>query len=199
MISLPRAKQGDFHIDKLVKYEHIFVVDPDGDAYYHFPHIYVDFSDGFSGSFEYLTVVKGHNEKINITDEWVRIDFFSQALASGPKPIVLCKDKAITLDNNTLKGHLEYKCDAETLYAIDDRFEKLNVRDIITISGTSDAMARYLKVTHIQKTTLGEYLRYHPNPFVARRFATQQVGREVSDGEALTIVEVSSAHPHEWE
>lgn len=196
---LPRSKQGDFIVDAVVRYDSVVIVDPEGDSYYRFPHVYVDFAASkgpYAGTREYLKI---GDDTIEITDEWKRVTLFKDAIEKGPVPPSVREDKQIILDAVTFKAHFEYKNDAETLYAMDDRYAYLKQRAVVPIAGTHEGSIHYLRVTNIQTCTLAEYLRYHSKAFQARQFAARQIGRAVSDTDSMTILEVERVHPHEWE
>ena len=196
----PRSKKGDFHIDGLIKYDEVFLVDPEGDGYYKFPHIYLDFPQQqkpiYAGQHDFLSVGQQH---IELTDEWKRTRVFKGAPLESDAGLVVLNDKCIVLDKETFKAHFEFKGDAETLYAADDRYDYLKARNVVPIEGAHEGQTHYLKVTHVQKGTLEDYLRHHPRRWEASRFAARQIGREVSDTETLTMVEVDRAYPRDWE
>ena len=196
---LPRSKQGNFHVDAILRYNDIFVIDPEGDDYYKCPHVYVDFSfhqGPYDGQRDYLSVGENH---IALTDEWRRIEYFKTAPTITIKAPDQQYVRVIDLDSETLKAHFEYKRDSETLYAIDDRYNGFKLGDVITLRVEHKGEKHYLKVTHSQKSTLEEYLRHHPRQWEARRFAARQIGRDINEIEFLTIVEVERSYPHEWE
>jgi hypothetical protein len=95
----------------------------------------------------------------------------------------------------TLKGER----DAETLYAIDDRYHEFHRGDIIPLRGEHKGETHYFRITHIQRTTLNEYFRHHARAWEASRFAARQIGRPVEVDEILSIVEVDRAYPYQWE
>ena len=120
---LPRNKQGEFNIDEFIRYDDMLFFDPKRDGLYRCPHIFVEFThiDGpFAGSIGYLTVSK---EQINI-DDWRRIDYFASATTIEPR--APRNDVTIMLDPETVKKHFEYGDDAETLFAVDERYGALN-------------------------------------------------------------------------
>jgi hypothetical protein len=196
---LPRSKQGELHLDGIVRYDDVMLVDPEGDGLYKCPHIYVDFSTHlriYAGSLEYLSVGE---TRIELTDEWKRIDYFKTAIAITPRAPDSQDQQEIDLDSETLKAYLEFKGDANTLYAVDDRYKDFQRGDIIPLRGEHKGEKHYFKIMHSQKTTFDEYLRHHPRAWEAGRLAARQIGRRINDGELLTIVEVDRAYPHEWE
>jgi hypothetical protein len=196
---LPRSKQGDYHSDGLVRYDDVLLVDPAGDGLYECPHVYVDLSSHpslYAGNREHLSV--GEME-IEITDEWKRIEYFKTAVAVMSKPPTPFDQRIVDLDNITLKAHFEYKRDAETLYAIDDRYKNFRQGDIIPLRGEHEGKKHYFKIMHLEKSALDEYLRHHPRAWEAARFAAQQIGRTIEAGEILTILEVDRSYPHEWD
>lgn len=196
---LPRSKQGDLHSDGIVRYDDVLLVDPEGDGLYKCPHIYVDFSSHpriYAGIHEHLSVGE---TRIELTDEWKRIEYFKTATAITSRAPTPGDRREIDLDSETLQAHLEYKGDTDTLYAADDRYKNFQTGDIIPLRGMHKGERHYFKILHIQKSTLDEYLRYHPRAWEAGRFAARQIGRRIIDGELLTIVEVDRAYPHQWE
>jgi Restriction endonuclease len=153
---LPRSKQGDFHLDGLVLYDDVVLVDPEGDRLYQCPHIYVDFSahlNNYAGTRKYLSVGEAN---IEITDEWKRVEYFKTASRVGLKPPTTQDQRIVDLDGETIKAHLKGERDAETLYAIDDRYHEFHRGDIIPLRGEHKGETHYFRITHIQRTTLNE-------------------------------------------
>ena len=177
----------------------VLLVDPEGDRLYQCPHIYLDFSahpNNYAGTRKYLSVGEVN---IEITDDWKRIDYFKMAAAIIPKTPTPQDQRIIDLDDEIVKAHLNFKRDAEALYAVDDRYDNFQRGDIIPLRGEHNGEKHYFKITHIQKTTIGEYLRHHVRALEASSFAVRQIGRPIEADEILTIVEVDRAYPHQWE
>jgi hypothetical protein len=183
----PRSKQGDCHSDGFILYGDVLLVDPEGDVLYDCPHIHVDFLahlNGYAGTREYLSVGKAN---IEITDDWKRIDYFKTAAAIIPKPPSAQDQRIIDLDGEIIKAYLDFRIDVETLYAIDDRYHDFHKGDIIPLRDEHKGKKHYFRITHIQKTTLNEYLRHHARAREASGFATRQIGRPVEADEILTM------------
>lgn len=193
---LPRSMNGTYYIDKLVRYEDIALVDAEGDGYYKCPHLFLDFSTPpYRGTYEHLSVGQ---ESIQLSDWWRRIEYFKNAAPIEMRPPDTAGVRAIDLDAETLKAHFEYKKDAETLYAVDDRYDNFAQGNIVPLRVEYGGECHYLRITYIQKSTLSDYLRNHPQSWQARRFATRQIGREITDTEVLTIVEADRVYPSQW-
>lgn len=169
------------------------LVDPSGDGYYNFPHLYAEFSGvsgPYSGLFEKLPV-KG--EAIRMDDTWRRVPVFPKTFQD---PAVKCRvhqDYKVKLDLETLKGYMKYEISLDELYAVDDRYAFLRQGDAICIensSSSSQEPERAVEVRYIYKGPLLEYLNNHPESYRVRLAAKRQIGREVADDEQVTIVEV---------
>jgi hypothetical protein len=198
---LPRARQARFRIDAFVAYDSVVLVDPEGDSAYHCPHIYAEFA-GENGPYQagraFLSVGDNRAEP-DQDDGWVRIEFFPKKFADEAANIRVRADREIEFDPETLKNYLEYKGDADTLYALDARYDDLQPRDIVAVAGNTSSDERLLRVTHVERTRIGSYLEDNPRAWEARRLASRQVGREIADDDEVTIVEVQRAYRHEWE
>jgi hypothetical protein len=189
---LPRAKQGMFMVAGFLPYTDIVLADPSGDAHYSHPHLYAEFSGGsgpYSGFYERLTIQR---EKIEKDETWRRIEFFPKRFSRPrPKPRVHRAEK-IDLDPETLKGLRDYKITLDTLFALDDRFNFLQQRDIVRIANTArDGMDdRLLEVRYIYKGPFALYLNEQFDQHSIRQAAKGQLGREIDRQDIVTVLEV---------
>jgi len=129
------------------------------------------------------------------------ISFLKTFSRSDVKPRIH-RTKKVSFDPETLKGWLDYTVDLDTLYAVDNRFDFLQQRDIIAVANSareSGASDRLLQIRHIQKGPLLEYLKYQHGDHRIRTAAKRQIGREIADDEHLTILEVATTFRTEWE
>ena len=192
---LPRFKQGTITIRRLLSYESIVLVDPEGDVLYTKPHLYAIFSSRevpFAG--ERLVFAK-EGRKGTIDKDWKRAEIFPKCFKS---PRILCVrlDRSVGCDAVSLKNHLDFKNDLSTLYAEDGRLDDLSPGDVVSIG---DARDTYLRVTFKSKVRFAEYISVQNKPYEARRYAKQQVGRELDNEVLVTIIETQRAHIYELE
>ena len=183
---LPRANQGYFVIDGVVKYEDVAVVDDKGDVLYKFPHIYVDFvgnSGPFAGFSEVLEVA---GRKIRLTDKYKRIKVFPNKLEKK-KVGNIFEDKSVLLDPESLKDFNNIQLD--TLYESDSKYNFLNPGDVIAVSDTnSQSEERLIQITYKFKKTIKEYLG-QIQEFRIQRSIKLQLGRDYDGEEEINIYE----------
>ncbi|MDR3548491.1 MAG: hypothetical protein P4M11_09550 [Candidatus Pacebacteria bacterium] len=193
----PRTKQAHFIIDSLVRYEDIALVDSEGDARFDCPHLFVDFAKNrgpYRGEWYHFNIPirDKYQPDVNLNDEWKRISVFPKIPKESVIERKLREDKKVVLDAVSLKNFLEYKNDASTLFADDGKFDSLVIGNVVRVEHESNE--RFLEVTHVEQSTLGAYLKNHPQAWEIRKFANQQLGREVINDEILTILETQSAY-----
>jgi hypothetical protein len=196
---LPRTRQGTYEIEAMLAYADIPIVDPDGDAHHHHPHLYAEFI-GRSGPYcTNSTRLSVGGEEIELDDTWRRIDFFPKTFSSSPAAVHIPRTEKINLDPAILKGFRDYGL-LDTLYALDDRFDFLHQRDIVAVADSAysaDHSDRLLQVLSIQKGPFAEYLKDQRDPYGIQHDAKRQIGREVADEEHVTILEVQVFHLRE--
>jgi hypothetical protein len=189
---LPRTHQGTFEIEAMLAYADILIVDPDGDAYHHHPHLYAEFT-GRSGPYRHVsTRLSVGTEEIELDDTWRRIDFFPKTFSSVPAKPRTPRTEKIVLAPDVLKEFRDYG-PLNTLYAVDDRFDFLKQHDIVAVADSArqeGERERMLQILHIQKCSFREYFTDRLEHFSIRHDAKRQIGREVADEEQLTILDV---------
>jgi len=192
---LPRAQQAKFAVEGFIRWDSILVVDPDGDRTQDCPHLYVEFdaeSGPYDGFWKRLSIGQ---EEIELDDTWQRISFFPKTQPKKSKGSQTPKTK-VTLDPETLKNLEKYSKDADTLFALDERYDKLKARQVIEIVGGKEP--HFLRVTYATKTPFAEYVKHNSWIWNVRRLASQQVGRDVTDEDIVTVLEVERAYAHQW-
>jgi Restriction endonuclease len=192
---LPRALQGKFLVDAFLPYEHILLVDAEGDGHHQHPHLYAEFGKPRGPYSHFTTHLTNRGEEIELDDSWRHVDFFPKRFPhSLPKPRVH-KTRTVTLNDPTLKGFLDYSDHLDTLFAVDDHLDFLQQRDIVAVAGSARPPAgidRLIQVLHVQKCPFGEYLKGHQADHRVRQAAKRQIGRELADGEIVTILEIEA-------
>jgi hypothetical protein len=189
---LPRSKQGMLTIAGFLAYADIVLVDPEGDAHYRHPHLYAEFSAAsgpYSGFHERLSV---RGKKMPLDEAWRRIDFFPKSFVRSSVKRRIHTEK-INLDVATLKGLKDYTLALDTLFALDDRFDFLQQRDVVEVANSvreSYGSDRDIEVRHIYKGPFVQYLNEVPDKYSVREAAKRQIGREVGDDEPITVLEV---------
>jgi hypothetical protein len=189
---LPRTHRGTFEIEAMLSYSDILIVDPDGDAHHHHPHLYAEFS-GRSGPYSSnSTRLSVGGEEIEMDDSWRRIDFFPKTFASVVAEPPIPRAEKINLAPDVLKEFRDYG-PLDTLYAVDDKFDFLQQRDIVAVADSAREAGgpdRMLQILHIYKGPFVEYLKDRIDPFGIRHDARRKIGRDVVDEEQVTILEV---------
>ncbi len=193
---LPRAQQGMFAIEAFLPYADILLLDPEGDAYHNYPHLYVEFT-GPSGPFSgFLTHLSLNGAEVELDDTWHRIDFFPRTFSRSAIEHRIHRTEKINLDTETLKGFVDHRDRLDALYAVDNRFDFLRQRDIIAVANSArrpDQSDVFLQIMHIQKGPFLEYLNDR-NDYRIRQAAKRQIGREITDEEQVTILEVETTY-----
>jgi hypothetical protein len=183
-------------------YSAVLLVDPNGDNLYNCPHLYVEVTGRagpFRGTRDRLFV---KSEEIDLDDSWRRIDFFPKTFTPLGSEARIHQNEKINLDAETLKMFREYRRELDTLYAVDGRFDFLNQGDIIAVAGSaerSETSDRLLEVKHIQRCPFLEYLDDHHGSYRIREDAKRQIGREITDSEQVTILEVQGTSVSKWD
>jgi hypothetical protein len=183
---LPRANQGYFVIDGVVKYEDVTLVDDKGDVLYKVPHLYVDFV-GNSGPFAVSwNTLEEEKKVIRLTDKFKRIKIFPSKIEKRKIGNVF-EDKNITLDSESMRDFNNIQLD--TLYELDGKYNFLNPGDVVGINDTNpQPEERLIQITHKFKTTIKEYLK-QTQDFRIQRSIKLQLGRDYDDNEEISIYE----------
>jgi len=196
---LPRINQAEFIIDSLLPFGDMLVIDEKGDAFNNFPHIFIDFpakpskDSIFPKSRSFL---KYRNENVEIKDDgYTRKKFFPQVF-SEIKYGKVYMSKPVEWDKESLRVFQTSGDIVRSLFDVDGRYEFLNPRDVILVTGTEDrGEKKFIKITYKYKTTMADYLKINGGNF-ARESIERQVGRKIDDGEQLTVFEFERTN--EW-
>ena len=195
---LPRSMQGEFAVEAFVRYSDVYLVDSEGDSHYHCPHIYADFLPERGPYARFFEILEIGGER-HYPDDWTKIDFFPKNFSSVKSKLNVRSDVRVTLDAATLKNHLDYKSDADTLFAVDDRYDTFAPKDVVQLANTAEGQPHFLRITYKGKMRMDDYVGDYKEQYNFARFASQQIGRAVDKNEELTIVEVARIYPHQWE
>jgi len=193
---LERKTQAYYHIEGIIKYQDMAVIDDKGDKAYEFPHIFVDYlgRSPFSGT---RSIIKQGHLLIDLS-EYKRIKIFPDIF---PEPAFgeIYRDKAIILNNQTLKAIRNNPQELRTLYTTTFDYDYLKPKDVIPIRGEEavDGEVKFVMVTYIRKQNTGNYLEEHENQWIARQEIEQQLGAMPDDNKQLTILELKAIY--EWE
>lgn len=188
---LPKKNQAMFHINGIIRYEDMLVIDDKGDSWNEVPHIFVDFVDGspVSGTLEYI--MKGEQQ--------VLLDEFSlQAVfpKSFPKPKfgTIHDEQGLALPNTISEQYVNFRVNLHNLYAVDDRFAHLTPGDVAVIRfGHKDD--RFIQITHRYELSGSKLLRDEPH--LAWQ-VKQQIEREPTADDVIDVLEFRSCYEHQW-
>jgi len=184
---LPRKNKGYFVIDCLIKYADIAIIDDKGDAYYNFPHIYVDFV-GNMGPFAGCTnTLKINNEEIELTEDYKLINVFTKK-SKKKRFGKIYKDKKIPLDTESQKEFQDNRLD--TIYETDEKYDFLNSRDVIQIENQeTETEEEFIQITHKFKANAKDHIEQSLEPYKTKRNVELQLGRTPTDNEEINIYE----------
>jgi len=185
---LPRENQAEFHVERMIPYSNILVVDEKGDIKNNFPHLYVDFNniDGpFTSQWDIL--VQGHQKLFLGKEKYNRVSVFPLDFPKIRTGKVF-KDNPVEWDEQT-RREFELNAGTKTLFDIDNKYDFLKARDYIMISGVkSNGEELYIEITNIQRAKLKDCLEENGGQY-SRKLIERQVGRQVKDNEQITIME----------
>lgn len=195
---LPRKNQAQFHIDRMVTFSDMLVIDEKGDLFYEFPHIFVDF-DPQKGPFKHgresLTMA---GQEVDLDEEgYKRVKIFPKVFPKVRRGKVY-RDKSVVLDATTLDLFTRGADNdaARTLFDVDGRYDFLKIRDAILVAGAKMGNDNlFLTVTYRYQTTLQEYLVDRNEPFMQQSIE-RQAGRKVEVDEKLNVLEIERIY--EW-
>jgi len=183
----PRKNQGYFVIDCLIKYADIAIIDDKGDAYYNFPHIYVDYVGNMGPFAEFLNILKINNKEIDFTKDYKRINLFPKKFKKE-KFGKIYKDKKIHLNTESQKEFQEYRLD--TIYETEEKYDFLNARDVIQIGNhETETEEEFIQITYKFKANAKAYIEQSLDPFRTKRNIELQLGRTPTDNEEINIYE----------
>ena len=183
----PRKNQGYFVIDFLIKYTDIAIIDDKGDIDYNFPHIYADFVHNMGPFAGCTNILKIDNKKINLTEDYKRINVFPKKLKKE-KFRKIYKDKKVPLDTESQKKFQEYKLD--TIYETNGKYDFLNPRDVIQIENQGTKKEEeFIQITYKFKANVKAHMEQSLSPYETKRNVDLQLGRTPSDNEEINIYE----------
>jgi len=192
---LPRKNQVKFVVEGLIPYEDILVIDREGDPWYKFPHIFVDFKGQphpFIGFWKEIRSGDYHPTIYPDMQGYKRIKIFPETFPK-PKKGKIYRNKKIEwppeLEQTFKSGN-----HITNLYDIGGKYDFLKPRDIIlVIKGDDRSDTYYVEITHKFETDVKSYLAEHGPSFMDRAIELQ-LGRKPQDNEKLTIYEFTKKY-----
>lgn len=190
---LPQKNQAMFHLNGIIRFEDMLVIDDKGDSWIKIPHIFIDFVDGspVSGQFAYLE--KGQRQ--------VRLDGFSRKPVfpkSFPSPAFgeVYDNEGIALPREICDQYVNFRGgDLDKLFDVDGRFAHLKPSDVAVVRfGQKDD--RFIQITQRYQLSGEDLLREHPE-MVWR--VQQHIGRDPLPDDIIHILECRSCYKHQWE
>ncbi len=183
---LRQANQAEFILRGIIFFEDMLIIDDKGDAYYPFPHIFVDFK-AETGPFRMLFATLWiNNQEIELDDPYKRISFFPASLEL-PKPGKKHK-RLLELDGQTTGEVGRYS--VHSLFDDSGKYDFLEQRDFIQVVGAGghDGERLFIEITQKYETSAEEYLKDHRESD-SRPQIERQIGRELSESDNLTVLE----------
>jgi len=200
LVGEPRSRIGVFDVFGLLAYDDILLLDPEGDAEFNMPHIFMEWSDRqspYRGIIQNLTVGMG---LIDIDDDWDRIEYFQKSMPDQKRVSENPSTDQLSLNSKTLEKLFGYKEGYDTLYFPKDSRMDLHLGSVHRLEpedGNDDP--RFIRVTFTDIVSFGEYIEHQNNPRKAKSAAHVQLGREPQEGERILVAEIEGAYPREWE
>ena len=189
---LPHANQVMFHLNGIISYEDMLVIDDKGDTWNEVPHIFVDFVDGspISGTLAYLE--RGAND-FGI-DDMKRKDMFPDIF---PKPTfgTIYEAEPLALPETLAKQHVNFSGDLKRLFDANGRYDHLQPTDVAVVR-YGQKEERFIQITHRYEVTKVDVERDHPNWLWD---VQQQIGREPSNDDVYIVIEFRNCYQHQWE
>lgn len=189
----PQKSQAMFHLNGIIRFEDMLVIDDKGDSWNEVPHIFVDFVDGspVSGSIAFLEKGQQHIE----LDKFARKAVFPKLF---PEPSFgrIFYEEGLALPENISEQYVNFRGgDLQKLFDVDGRFEHLKLGDVAVVRfGQKDE--RFVQITHRYELSGEDLSRDHSH--LAWQVA-QQIEREPSSDDVIQVIEVRSCYKHQWE
>jgi hypothetical protein len=192
---LPRRNQAMFCRDGLVHYDDMLMIDDKGDTRYKFPHIYVDFEarrGPFFGFLEYVKLGRGSivADHTYWVAGWKRIKIFPKTFPE-PKIGKVYLDRFLELDPDTYRRFVKGYEPTGSFVEVDRKHEFLTPRDVIRLAKRPEDKneSTLVQITHKRTITLAEYVNEYGGEEFYKQEVIRRVGRDLEDGEGLTIFE----------
>lgn len=190
---LPQKNQAMFHLNGIIRYEDMLVIDEKGDGWNEVPHIFVDFVDGspVSGTLAYLE--KGERQ--------IGLDGFSREAVfpkSFPEPEFgkIYDEEGLALPEGFCEQYVNFRGgDLDKLFDVDGRFAHLKPSDVAVVRfGQKDD--RFVQITHRYELSGYDLLRDHPQMVWQVK---QHIGRDPLADDVIQILECRNCYKHQWE
>ncbi|WP_299668173.1 restriction endonuclease [uncultured Ruegeria sp.] len=188
---LPKKNRAMFHVNGIIRYEDMLVIDEKGDNWRDVPHIFVDFLSGsaVSNTVEYLT--KGERQ-IGL-DDFSREVVFPKSF-SKPQFGRFFIDESLKLPDGVRSRIVNFQVDCDTLYDVDGRFSHLQPGDIAVIKHDCKD-DRFIQITHRYRLLGSEMLKNEPRLALQIR---QQIGRDANAEDVINVLEFRICYEHQW-
>ncbi len=191
--TLPRKNQAEYHLNGMIRYDAMLVVDDKGDNWNAFPHLFVDFvgdNGPFYGYFEYLEI--GHHHLP--TNDLKEIDRFPTKFPE-PKFGKIHDAEPLMIPDNLAERLLNYQTESNTLYDLDGSFDHLSERDVAFVHKEGQKKD-YLQVTYRYQTSVGNLLKDHPHlMWEIEQFAGRKPGKK----ENISVIEVRRVYERQFD
>lgn len=190
---LPQKNQAMFHLNGIIRYKDMQVIDDKGDSWNNIPHIFVEFLDGSPVSDTLAYLEKGQRH-IGL-DDFSYKDFFPKSFPE-PKFGKIYDEQALALPDSLSEQYVNFRGgDLNALYDVDGRFAHLKLNDVAVVRfGHKDG--RFIQITHRYKLLGKDMLRDQPQ--LAWQ-VSRQIGRESTSEDMIDVLEVRNCHQHQWE
>lgn len=194
---LPRKNKGHHFSNCLIKYSDIAIVDDNGDIYYDFPHIYVDYFDEKGPFAGCRNILKIDNEEIDLIEDYKQINVFPK-IFKKEKFGSIYTDKKILLNAETQKEFKDFRLD--TIYEIENRYDFLKSRDVIQIENQGTETEKdFIQITYKFRANAKAYIEQSQDPYKTKRNVELQLGRMPTDNEEIRIFEFKRIYKHDFE
>lgn len=190
---LPRKNQGVFHLNGIIRYEDMLVIDDKGDSWNDLPHIFVDFANGspVSGTVAYI---ENAQEEV-VLDEYEIERVFPEVFTEARFGRIYDED-GLALPDSVSERFVNFRGgDLNSIYDVDGRFSYLEPNDVVAVRFGQKG-ERFLQVTYRYKLAGEEILRDSPE---LTWEVSQQIGRQLEASDIINVIEVRNCYKHEWE
>lgn len=190
---LPKMNQAMFHVNGIIRFEDMLVIDDKGDSWHGVPHIFVDFVDGSPVSRTHAYLQKGQQQIL--LDEFSQNSVFPKCF---PEPEFgrIYDDEGLALPKGLCEQHVNFRGgDLDQLFDVDGRFSHLRPNDVAVIRfGQNDD--RFIQITHRYELSGDDLLRDHPQMVWQ---VQQHIGRAPLADDLIQILECRSCYKRQWE
>jgi hypothetical protein len=190
---LPQKHRAMFHLNGIIRYSDMLVIDDKGDNWNKGPHIFVDFNNGSPVSGTVAFLEKGQRQIV--------LDGFSRKAVfpkSFPEPEFgkIYDAEGLALPDGLSEQYVNFRGgELDKLFDVDGRFSYLKPSDVAVIR-FGQKEDRFVQITHRYALSGDDLLKDHPEMVWQVR---QHIGRDPLADDVIQVLECRNCYKNQWE